>query len=596
MKDLNTIKLMWNQLMYILDKQQKRKMFWIFLVILTGAGLETLGVSVMLPFMQMLTTPEKLMEKNYIKFFANLFGVQEAAGITIMTGIAIIIVYIIKNIGLTISGYLQTRYSIGMVKQIRYQAMYSYMNRPYQFFVDTSSGNIMRGVSGDTSIIRDVIINIFKLMSEALVVLLVGIYVIISDPIMALGVILICMMCFLGIVYALKKKMSRLGILAREADAETSKVTIQIIYGIKDIFVRQKRKVFLDIYDKANDKTCKANIGYIFSGLLPERIIETMCICGIIIVVLLRIAIGVDSKEFIPLLAVFAVAAFRILPSISRITGYTSAFIFQRPALAAAYENVKASREYMDSLAQTNRDSELENKDISFNNVIEVNNLTWAYDEMYGNVLENICLSVKKGESIGIIGESGSGKSTLCDILLGLYRPQIGTVTVDGYSIFDIPYAWSRMMGYVPQMVYILDDTIRNNVAFGEDHIDDEAVWHALEQASLKKYVENLPDGLDTILGDRGIKFSGGQRQRIAIARALYGKPDILILDEATSALDNETEAAVIEAIEALQGSMTMIIIAHRLTTIRNCDRVIKIEDGKAISLAKEDVLELSKI
>ena len=590
MKDLNTIKLMWHQLMYILDKKQKRNMFLVFLVILTGAGLETLGVSIMLPFMQMLTTPEKLMEKSYIKYFADLLGIREAVGITMMTGVAIVIVYVIKNIGLAISGYIQTRYSMEMVKQMSYQTMHSYMNRPYQFFVNTSSGEIIRGVSGDAVTIRQVIINLFKFLSEALVVVLVGIYVITADPVMALGVILICAVCFLGIVYALKKKMSKLGLLAREADAETNKVAIQIIYGIKDIFVRQKRNMFLTMYDNANEKTCKANTGYTFAGLLPERIIETMCIGGIIIVVLMRIAMGVNTEEFIPMLAVFAVAAFRILPSISRITGYASGFIFQRPALAAAYENIKTSREYMASQDQTSRDDELENTGLSFNRSIDVKNLTWAYDEKNGNVLEDANMFVAKGESVGIIGESGSGKSTLCDILLGLYRPQKGSVTVDGYNIYDIPYAWSKMMGYVPQMVYLLDDTIRNNVAFGEKDINDEDVWDALAQASLKDFVERLPNGLDTVVGERGVKFSGGQRQRVAIARALYNKPDILILDEATSALDNETETAVMEAIEALQGSITMIIIAHRLTTIRNCDRIMKIENGKIAEIDRNEV------
>jgi len=590
MKDLNTIKLMWHQLMYILDKKQKRNMFFVFLVILTGAGLETLGVSIMLPFMQMLTTPEKLMEKDYIQFFANLLGIREAIGITMMTGVAIVIVYIIKNIGLAISAYIQTRYSMEMVKQMSYQTMYSYMNRPYQFFVNTSSGEIIRGVSGDAITIRQVIINLFKFLSEALVVILVGLYVITADPLMALGVILICAVCFLGIVYALKKKMAKLGLLAREADAETNKTAIQIIYGIKDIFVRQKRSMFLEIYDSANEKTCKANTGYTFAGLLPERIIETMCIGGIIIVVLMRIAMGVNTEEFIPMLAVFAVAAFRILPSISRMTGYASGFIFQRPALAAAYENIKASREYMVSQKQTNRDNELKNANLSFNRCIEVNNLTWAYDEKNGNVLEDANLSVAKGESVGIIGESGSGKSTLCDILLGLYLPQKGTVKVDGYNISDIPYAWSKMMGYVPQMVYLLDDTIRNNVAFGEKNINDEDVWDALAQASLKDFVEGLPNGLDTVVGERGVKFSGGQRQRVAIARALYNKPDILILDEATSALDNETEAAVMEAIEALQGSITLIIIAHRLTTIKQCDRILKVEHGKISEVDKNEL------
>lgn len=592
MKDLHTIKLMWHQLMYILDKGQKRNMGFIFFVILFSAGLETLGVSVMFPFIQMLITPEKLLEKKSVIFWVDLLDMQGVKEITLLAGCMIVVVYVIKNIGLTISGYLQTRYSMGLVKNLSYQMIDSYMNRPYQFFVNGTSGEIIRGATGDVAAVQSIILNLFKFTSEAFVVLCIGVYVIMTDPIMALGILSICAVCFLGIVYALKKKMASLGIIARDAMAEANQVIIQIFYGIKDIFVRQKRKMFLDKYDIANEKTYKANIWNVVAGLLPERIIETMCISGIIVVVLVRIMMGVDNEEFIPLLAVFAVAAFRVLPSISRITGYASQFIFQRPALEAAYENIKAAREYMASLSLTSHDKELENVEMRFRNVLEVSNLAWRYNEKNGDVLKGLSLSISKGEAVGVIGESGSGKSTLCDILLGLYRPQQGTVTVDGYSVFDIPYAWSKMMGYVPQMVYLLDDTIRNNVAFGEENVRDEDVWNALDQASLKNFAENLSDGLDTIVGERGIKFSGGQRQRVAIARALYNKPDILILDEATSALDNETEAAVMEAIESLQGSITMIIIAHRLTTLKNCDRIYKIENGLAMEVEKGSLFE----
>lgn len=577
--------------MYILDKEQKRNMVFIFFVILFGAGLETLGVSIMLPFIQMLITPEELMEKEYVKFFAGLLGIQEVKEVTFLAGIMIIVVYLIKNIGLIISGYLQTQYSMGLVKKLSYQMMDSYMNRPYQFFVDGNSGEIIRGATGDVADIRWIILNMFKFISEVFVVLCIGTYVIMVDPIMAFGILAICAVCFVSIVYALKKKMSRLGILARDAMVESNQMIIQIFYGIKDIFVRQKRNMFLNKYDIANEKTYRANTWNVFAGLLPERIIETMCISGIIAVVLARIMMGVDNAKFIPVLAVFAVAAFRVLPSISRITGYASQFIFQRPALQAAYENIKAGREYMASSRRTSRDEELENTELHFKGTLEVRNLSWRYNEKNGNVLTDLSLSVSKGEAIGIIGESGSGKSTLCDILLGLYRPQQGTVTVDRYSVFDIPHVWSKMMGYVPQMVYLLDDTIRSNVAFGEAAVRDEDVWNALEQSSLKNFVESLPKGLDTIVGERGIKFSGGQRQRIAIARALYNKPDILILDEATSALDNETEAAVMEAIESLQGSITMIIIAHRLTTLRSCDRIYKIENGSAEEIEKANLL-----
>ena len=199
-------------------------------------------------------------------------------------------------------------------------------------------------------------------------------------------------------------------------------------------------------------------------------------------------------------------------------------------------------------------------------------------------------LTIYKGESIGLIGSSGAGKTTISDIILGLLKPQRGSVTINDYDVFSIPNVWSKLIGYVPQSIYLLDHTIRANVAFGIEDISDEKVWCALQKASLDRFVESLPNKLDTIVGERGVKFSGGQRQRVAIARALYYEPEILILDEATAALDNETETAVLESIESLQGSVTIIIVAHRLTTIRNCDKIFEITNGVAIERTKDEV------
>lgn len=587
MKDIKTLVRMYHEMIYILNNRQKRKLVVIFLAVSTGALLETLGVSSLLPFVQVLATPDELMQKEYIVSFTRWLSITDAKIITVMVGIAVILVFLIKNVGLTISSYLLVKFKAELTKELRYQMMYCYMNRPYLFFVNSDTGDIVRGISGDVDSVRSIIDYIFHILTEGLVILLVGIYVVYQDPLMAFGVICVGFICFGGIVLALKKKMSKLGLVSRSAEGQTYSITTQIVHGIKDIMIRQKRDIFLKKFDDANEKTRKAQIGSQFASVLPERFIEATCISGIIGVALIRVALGVNNEEFVPVLAIFAVAAFRILPAISRITGYVNLLIFERPRLEGAYENIKTSRDYMKTLDNSNKSNEM-GKDLLFERNLKVDNISWKYDEMTGDVLHNLSIEIRKGQSIGIIGESGSGKSTLSDILLGLYKPQCGNVTVDGYSIFDIPYAWSKMMGYVPQTVYLLDDTIRNNVAFGENDINDDDVWKALEKASLKKYVENLPDGLDTLVGEGGIKFSGGQRQRIAIARALFTKPSILILDEATSALDNETESAVMEAIESLQGTITMIIIAHRLSTIRNCDRIFEISEGRAIEVKKD--------
>ena len=277
------------------------------------------------------------------------------------------------------------------------------------------------------------------------------------------------------------------------------------------------------------------------------------------------------------------VAAYRLLPSINKFSVNFNQIIFYNISLNVAYDNIQAAREYM------KKDMEGDSgADISFKQSIDIQNVTWKYEAEEKKVLENVSLHINKGDSVAIIGESGAGKTTLADILLGLYRPMHGKVLVDGQDVYSNLKQWAEIISYVPQTVYLFDDTVKNNVIFGHSEVDEKKVWEALEQAQLKSFVEGLPDGLDTMVGEAGVRFSGGQRQRIAIARALYNNPSVLVLDEATAALDNDTESAVMEAIDSLKGKKTLVIIAHRLTTIKNCNKVYEIKNKKIIDVTSE--------
>lgn len=310
-------------------------------------------------------------------------------------------------------------------------------------------------------------------------------------------------------------------------------------------------------------------------------------------IVCLRIATSSDFSSFVPIFGTFAVGAFRILPSISKVSSRLNTIIFFKQTLQNTYDNLKTVEQYKYNINPATSNDLIENN-VCFTKDLRIKSVTWRYQNANQNILEDVSLVIHKGESVAFIGVSGAGKTTLADIIMGLLKPQTGCVEIDGIDIFTIPRQWARIIGYVPQSVFLTDDSIRRNIAFGlnTDDISDEKIWHALDQAQLKTFVEDLPRGLDTIVGERGIKLSGGQRQRIAIARALYENPDILVLDEATSALDNETESAVMESIETLQGSKTLIIVAHRLTTIKNCDRIYEIADGLVIEKNKHDILD----
>ncbi len=590
MGDFKTLKQMMAHLWVILDKRQRIMMIGMIFIILIGSFFELLGVSAMLPFIQAILAPDELLSKSYIRFFVDLFGITDNKTVLIMVGIGIALIYIIKNVYLAFSSYLQVSYSSNTKRQLSTLMLRSYMNRPYSFFVENGSGVILRGLNNDIDGVYNVLSNIFKIAAEGFVVIAVAIYLLAVDTQLAVGVMVIGMICLVVIVFGVKKKLTALALIHRKAIAELAKIVTQVSTGIKDIMVFNRREMFLEKYNKSYEKSNIAEIRSGFAALLPERIIEGSCISGIIIIVLIRLGTGVDPADFVPKMAVFAMGAFRLLPSISRLAGYVSLLIFARPSLEASYENIVSARKCLSEEKEMVL-SDIDNDSLAFTSEIRIEGLDWKYPEGESKVLEGLDLCIRKGEAVGIIGESGSGKSTLADLMLRLYKPQKGGVFMDGIDISTIPEAWSRIMAYIPQNVFLMDDTIRENVIFGAKDISDDAVWDALKKAALDTFVKGLPDGLDTIVGERGVKFSGGQRQRIAIARALLIDPQIMILDEATSALDNETEAAVMDAIDALSGSVTMMIIAHRLTTLKNCNRIFEITGGKAVERDKSVVI-----
>jgi ABC-type multidrug transport system fused ATPase/permease subunit len=308
---------------------------------------------------------------------------------------------------------------------------------------------------------------------------------------------------------------------------------------------------------------------------MPRLWLEVMAVTGLAMLVILMVVQGRQSAEIIPLLALFGVAAFRLLPSIGKIIGAAQSARFGNSVLKMLQSEL--SLEIPDPLPL--------GEICRMSGDIALANVTFTYSGTSQSALKDISLTIHQGETVGFIGPSGAGKSSLVDLILGLLNPDSGQITVGNQPIVDNLRAWQDQIGYVPQSIFLTDDTLRRNISFGlsEDRIDDAAIQRALVSAQLSEFVETLPEGLETIVGERGIRLSGGQRQRIGVARALYHDPSILVLDEATSALDSETESGVMEAIDALKGSKTVIIVAHRLSTVEKCDRVFRLEAGKLV-------------
>lgn len=594
--NFRTMVQMIEQLNYILDKSQKKRAFWLLIVIILSAGFELLGVSAILPFVEIVVSPEQVFQNKYAIKVTSLMGITSTNEMLLLMGLGLILLYIIKNAFLLYANYVQYDFATRIQKELSVKMLESYMRRPYTFFLNTNTAEVLQGCGTDTTFVYNIIDYFSTILSQILAVIMIGFFLIYTDPIIAVSVLFLMMIVLLGMVLFFKPIIKKAGKRNQELLIYKNKILVQMTNGIKEIFVMQRKKLFVDEYAEASDQSRKVQRIYNVLSVSPDRVVEGICISGIIGIVCIRLVNDSSSMiDFIPKLAAFAMAAFKILPSISKIANRMTGIIYSRPGLISVYQNMVEANRYTKTMDQYVADKRMDVEqaiNVEFREQLLINHVSWQYDSQKLPILTDVQFTVYKGESIAFIGASGAGKTTLSDIILGLLQPAKGTVEMDGIDVYTIPMQWAHIVGYVPQAIFLMDDTVRNNIAFGlpVDKIEDTYIWDALEKAQLKDFIEKLPYGLDTIVGERGVKFSGGQRQRIAIARALYNKPEILVLDEATAALDNETETAVMESIDALQGQITMIIVAHRLTTIRNCDRIYEIKDGMAVERSKEEV------
>lgn len=583
MKNVKTFFSMFGKLVQILNRKQRRDGIILFFLLMIVSLLEMLGVGVIVPFIITMLEPEKIMTNQYMAPIIDLFQITDYRQFMYVVSGGIIVIYVAKNVFILYVNYYQSRYRNRLEKDLNVKMLSSYMKQPYTFFLRINSVEIIRGVNSDITNVASVVDSYSSILAESLTCMVIGIFLVCMNPFMAMSLLVVAGITALVIIMGFKGITGRCGVQTREAFAEKFKHMNQAVNGIKEISVAHRKPYFVQQFADSAQKAAESNTTYLWISKTPSRLIETVFIGSLLIVVTVSYGTAGNNLEFVTSLGAIGIAAVRILPSVSTLTNAMNGLVYMRPSLEAAYDNLMEADRYQ-LLAEEMESEEKESKTTKFSSKIEVDQIFWRYQDNLPLVLEALDIEICKGESVALIGESGAGKSTLADILLGLLKPERGNVTVDGTDIFSIQSSWSKMIGYVPQMVFLIDDTIRRNIAFGipEQEIEDEKVWHALEQAQMRFVVENMEGGLDAIVGERGIKLSGGQRQRIAIARALYHDPDILILDEATSALDTDTESAVMEAIDALQGRKTLVIIAHRLSTIQNCDKVYEIKDKKA--------------
>ncbi len=575
---------------YVLDGRQKLNLGILLIVILIGAFVELLGVSAVMPLINVAMEPDKIGEKWYFVLISQYTGISDANQMLVFLALVLIVIYVLKNVYVTMMYSLQYRFVYNNQQRLSVRMMKSYMQQDYLFHVSKNVAEFQRNITSDVNGFFTVALNVLQFLAEFSVSVVLVIFLLVQDWVSTLAVasLLFLFMFFFTIFF--KKVLVRIGEESRQANVLVTKWLFQAFSGVKEIKVANKESFFISNYDQ-NYKDC-ARIQRQQSILtyLPKPVMETVCICSLMIAMIIKIVVvKSDIASFVTTLSVFAVAAFRMLPSFNKITGYISGMMFNKPAIDSVYRDL---REIEQLMAQRTADDGGGVRAV-FDDAIHLNNVSFRYPESERWILNRASLELRKNTSTALIGASGAGKTTAADLILGILDPQEGCITIDDTDIKTCMGSWHEQVGYIPQTIYLMDDSIRANIAFGipETEIDDTAIEKALQEAQLDTFVHALPDGLNTMIGDRGVKLSGGQRQRIGIARALYRNPSVLVLDEATSALDNETEKEVMEAIDGLHGTRTLIVIAHRLSTIKKCDKIYEVGNGGFLERAKEEVL-----
>ena len=581
------------KLFLILNRNQKILGIVVLICSFIAAGLETFGVSVIVPLVNVLLQPERLFEVAYVRNITDFLGIYTNEGLILLIISLVILVYIFKNLFFIFFAWIKTRYACKVQRECSVYMMQSYMNRGYSFFLNRNVNELIQGVVTDVASLYQIINGLFQTVTQMMIVAFICIYMCYADWQIALGVIMSALICLLIIFVFFRKRMLKAGIQFRTYNILASQALLQAFHGIKEVLAMRKQKYFVREVEENTIKRQNATVVQNIGAEVPAYIIEAVCIIGIMTILGIRIVNMPNPENFVAVLASFAIGAFRILPALGKISNSINMISSSMPGLNAVYENIVEARKYNDQFYNVETEDEEQYRGLTFEKSVSIRNLSFAYNSEQKKVLNQLSLEIPKGKSIAFVGESGAGKSTLADLILGVLQPDEGEVLLDDINIRKIPGLWGRLIGYVPQSIYLSDTSICKNIAFGidESEIDEDEVKVALEKADLLDFVLRLPNGIHTKVGDRGVRLSGGQRQRIGIARALYHDPEILILDEATSALDNETEKAVMEAIDSLHGKMTLIIIAHRLTTIKNCDVIYEIVDGKAVRRTYEELV-----
>lgn len=585
------------KLYWLLSRRDKWKVIGLFGMMMVAAVLEVAGIGMVPAFVSIVTSPEKVMQYPVAEDVLKGLGITTSRDLLFWGAIALIGIFVVKNAYLVAYFYFQARFVQGLRYEFSTKLMNSYMQAPYTFHLQRNSAQLLRNATQEVQMMTTQALRpLMMLGKEGIMILSILVFLLAIEPLITLLVF-----ALLGTATGLflsytQKRVKQYGKEDQQMRQQIIKNLNQGVGGIKDARVLNREPLFIDKFRKAVHRSATLNVFKQFFTNATKPFIETVAVGGMLLIAVLMVWQGRSMEAIVPTLTLFATASIRLMPASQMLMKNLTTLRYGIVTIEPIYRDVNELAEYRKGL-KADREK-MKGERLPVNEALSATNLHYHYPNADEKALNGLDFSVNRGSAVAFTGPSGAGKTTIVDILLGLLEPQQGTIEVDGLSIYNNLSAWQRNIGYIPQHIYLADETLKANIAFGisNEEIDEEKVWEALKLARLEEMVNKLPKGLNTIIGERGTRLSGGQRQRVGIARALYHDPQVLVMDEATSALDNITEKQIINAIDRLKGERTIIMIAHRLTTVENCDKIYFMREGQVESVGTyQELMEVNE-
>jgi len=565
------------QLLQIITGKYRRQVSLIIACSVLMAFIEMLGVVSIAPFMAVVASPEIIQENEYLYKAYTYFNINSDKEFLVGLGFIVIFILVFNNIYSAFMSWLIIQFSSKFGHYLSTELLSRYLNQPYEFFLNRNSADLGKNILSETHrCVNGVITPIIEIFSKLVVSIFVIVMLIIIDPYIAATALFVIGLTYLIIYLAVQSGLSKIGLKSTESILIRYKLVNEAISSIKELKLHGKEHVFIKNFDEISQLDAKYTIVSNLIALLPRYLLESLIFSGVVLATILLIDSNRSGLEVIPLISVYTFAGYRLMPMLQHIYRGASVVKFNIPAFNILVKDIESS-------AKQAEETSTGAKEISLNSYVELKSVSFNYINGVDSTLKDINMLINHPSKIGLVGKTGSGKTTLVDIILGLFNPKSGDIIVDGQKVtLQNKSSWQKNLGYVPQDIFLLDDTIERNIAFAvaKKDINFDMVRNAARLAGIKDFINTLPGGFETSVGEKGVKLSGGQLQRIGIARALYFNPKLLVFDESTSALDGETESAIMDAINTLSNKKTIIIIAHRISTLKNCDAIYILKNG----------------